>query len=127
MVSTSKDELYGIVTRVRQFLSDELELELNEDKVRVVDAYKGVEFLGAFIKPYRIYPSTRALHIMRGRLKSLDWSERPSRVQARVNSMLGALSHYDCYQIRKVLAYESRLREHGYVSEDCLKFYPHKI
>ena len=57
-------------------------------------------------------------------MKSLDWSERPDRVQARVNSMQGVLSHYDCYQIRKVLVFQGRLRDFGEVSEDCLRFYP---
>lgn len=127
VVASYKEELYDIVPKVRTFLSDALELELNEKKVRVVDAYKGVEFLGAYIKPYRIYPSTKTLRRIRGRLKSLDWKERPSRTQSRVNSLLGVLSHYDCYQMRKVLVYESKLRKHGNVSEDCLKFYPHKI
>ena len=124
VVAPSKEELYGLVPRVRKFLRDELDLELNEDKVRVVDAYKGVEFLGAFIKPYRTYPATRTLRRMRGRLKSLDWSERPKRIQARVNSMLGVLSHYDCWHIRKVLAWEGHLREFGEVTDDCLRFYP---
>jgi len=93
-------------------------------KVRVVDAYKGVEFLGAFIKPYRTYPATRTLRRLRGRLKSLDWSERPKRIQARVNSMLGVLSHYDCWHVRKVLTWEARLREFGEVTDDCLRFHP---
>ena len=124
VVSSSKEELYGIVPQVRKFLRDKLELELNEDKVRVVDAYKGVEFLGAYVKPYRTYPSTRSLRRMRGRMKSLDWMERPRRIQARVNSMMGALSHYDCYQLRKVLAYQSRLCEYGEVSDDGLRFIP---
>ncbi len=124
VVASSKEELYGIVPRVREFLREELELELNEGKVRVVDAYKGVEFLGAFIKPYRTYPATRTLHRMRGRMKSLDWSERPRRIQARVNSMMGVLSHYDCWHVRKVLAWEGRLREFGVVTDDCLRFYP---
>lgn len=124
VVATSKDELYAIVPRVRNFLKDALELELNEDKVRVFNAYNGVEFLGAYIKTYRTYPSIRSLRRMRGRLKSLDWSERPSRIQSRVNSMLGVLSHYNCYQMRKVMVYESGLRELGHVTDDCLKFYP---
>ena len=124
VVASSKEEIYGIVPRARDFLRDALELELNEDKMRVVDAYKGVEFLGAFVKPYRTYPSTRALRRMRGRLKSLDWSERPSRIQARVNSMLGVLSHYDSYQMRKVLVYQGWLSEFGKVTDDCLRFYP---
>ena len=122
--SESNRNLYGIVPRVREFLRGELELELNEDKVRVVDAYKGVEFLGAYVKPYRTYPSTRSLRRMRGRLKSLDWAERPHRIQARVNSMFGVLSHYDCYQMRKVLVHQGGMSEYGDVSDDCLRFYP---
>ena len=127
VVASSKDDLYGIVSRVRAFLREELGLELNEDKVRVVNAYKGVEFLGAFIKPYRMYPATRPLRRMRGRMKTLDWMENPRRIQSRVNSMLGVLSHYDCWHVRKVLAWEGRLREFGDVSDDCFRFYPDKL
>ena len=106
VVASSKEELYGIVSCARRFLRDRLELELNEDKVRVVDAYKGVEFLGAYVKPYRTYPSTRSLRRIRGRMKSLDWHERSRRIQARANSMLGVLSHYDCWHVRKLLVWE---------------------
>ena len=133
VISSSKEELYGIVPRVREFLRHELELELNENKVRVVDAYKGVGFLGAFVKPYRTYPATRTLRRMRGRMKSLFPAdatsaslpvERPQRVQARVNSMLGVLSHYDCWHIRKVVTWQAGLRRFGKVTDDCLRFYP---
>lgn len=124
VVASDKDELYGIVPMVRDFLREKLELELNEDKVCVTDAYRGVEFLGAYVKPYRTYPSMRSLRRMRGKMKSLDWTEKPCRIQARVNSMMGVLSHYDSYQVRKVLVHQSRLREFGDVSEDCLRFYP---
>lgn len=91
------------------------------------DANRGVEFLGAYVKPYRTYPSTRSLCRMRGRMKSLDWSERPSRIQARVNSMLGTLSHYDCWHMRKVLVWQGGVREFGEVSDDCLRFYPDEL
>ena len=124
VVSPSKEELFSIVPKARDFLRDRLGLELNEDKVRVVDAYKGVEFLGAYVKPYRTYPAARSLRRLRGRMKSLDWSESPRRIQARVNSMLGVLSHYDCYLMRKVLVHEAGLREFGEMTDDCLRFYP---
>ncbi|MBR0067607.1 MAG: hypothetical protein IJQ00_08420, partial [Kiritimatiellae bacterium] len=109
------------------FLRDELELELNEAKVRVIDARRGGEFLGAYVKPYRTYPANKALRRMRGRLKSLDWSEGPDKTQARVNRMLGVLSHYDCWHRRKVLAWEAHLREHGRVTDDCLRFEPDRL
>ena len=127
VVSSSKEDLYGIVPKVRKYLLDNLGLELNENKVRVYDAYKGVEFLGAFIKPYRTYPARRSLRRMRNKMKSMDWTERCDRAQARVNSILGVLSHYDSYQMRKMLIYQSRLRELGKVSDDCLRFYPDKL
>ena len=124
VVAPSKEELYGIVPKARAFLRDELDLELNEDKVRVVDAYKGVEFLGAYVKPYRAYPASRTLKRMRGKMKSLFPAESPRKAQARVNSMLGVLSHYDCWHVRKVLAWEAGLRKYGRVTDDCLRFYP---
>ena len=127
VVASSKEELWSIVPKAREFLRDELELELNEAKVRVIDARRGVEFLGAYVKPYRTYPANKALRRMRGRLKSLDWSEGPDKTQARVNSMLGVLSHYDCWHRRKVLAWEAHLREHGRVTDDCLRFEPDRL
>lgn len=123
-VGRFKEELWALVPRVRAFLREELGLELNERKVRVVDAYKGVEFLGAFVKPYRTYPAARTLQRLRGRLKGLDWSEGPRRIQARVNSMLGALGHFDCWHVRKGLVWNAGLREAGEVSEDGLRFRP---
>lgn len=100
---------------------------ISKYKVRIINAYKGVEFLGAYLKPYRTYPSTKSLRRMRGRMKTLDRSERPQRIQARVNSMLGVLSHYDCYQMRRLLVYKGRLRDMGEVSKDCLRFYPDRL
>ena len=124
IVGESKEYVKSLIEPIRAFLREKLQLELSENKTRVCNARHGVEFLGAFIKPYRTYPATRTLRRMRGRLKSLDWSERPRRIQARVNSMLGVFSHYDCWHVRKVLAWEGRLREFGEMTDDCLKFYP---
>ena len=126
IVSESKEYKYikSMIEPIRAFLRGKLQLELSVNKTRVCNARHGVEFLGAFIKPYRTYPATRTLRRLRGRLKSLDWSERPSRIQARVNSMLGVLSHYDCWHVRKVLTWEACLREFGKVTDDCLRFHP---
>ena len=133
VVAPTKEELWAIVPKARAFLHDALVLELNEKKVRVINAYHGVEFLGAFVKPWRTYPANRALRRTRGRMNSLfpavgngrpPMSEDPRCVQARVNSMLGVLSHFDCWHIRKAIVHKARLRRHGRVTDDCLKFYP---
>ena len=41
--------------------------------------------------------------------------------------MLGVLSHFDSYNLRKVLVWEAGLRRHGDVSGDCLRFSPDRI
>ena len=124
VIGNSREELWALVPKVREFLREELALELNEEKVRVTDARRGVEFLGAYVKPWRTYPANRALGRIRGRMKGLDWGEGPERVQARVNSMLGVLSHFDCYQRRRVLIREAGLGRRGRVSEDGLRYAP---
>lgn len=124
VVASSKDELYGLVPYVRKFLRDELELELNEDKVRVVDAYKGVEFLGAFIKPYRTYVASHTLRRIRNHLHAISPRMSMKRAQSVVNSSLGDLSHYDSYFVREVMNYKSGLSEFGRFSNDGLRFYP---
>lgn len=126
-VGKSREELWALVSRIREFLREELALELNEKKVRVTDAYRGVEFLGAFVKPYRTYPAARTLRRIRGRMRSLDRSEEPRRIQARVNSMLGTLGHFDCFQTRKVLIWKAGLRECGHFSGDWLRFRPDRL
>lgn len=118
----SKEELWALVPPIRAFLREELGLELNEEKVRVMDAYKGVEFLGAFVKPWRTYPAARTLRRLRGRLMGLDRREGAARTEARVNGMLGALAHRDCFLVRRGLVWAAGLREAGEVSEDGLRF-----
>ena len=55
VVSGSKTRLRKMIPLVRDFLREQLGLELNMDKVPIYSAYRGVEFLGAYLKPFRIY------------------------------------------------------------------------
>ena len=55
VVSGSKTRLRKMIPLVRDFLQEQLGLELNMDKVAIYSAYRGVEFLGASLKPFRIY------------------------------------------------------------------------
>ena len=67
MVSNSKSELRRAITEVDGFLSKHLGLSLNHDKVRIFNAYYGVEFLGAYLRPFRTYTGNRSLkRIKRG-------------------------------------------------------------
>ena len=102
IVSCDRRWLLSLVPRIREFLKEELGLDLHMGKVRISRASQGVEFLGAYIKPYRIYLSNDTLERIRQHLKELDFSD-PDKVQKTVNSYLGIMSHTASYHLRREL------------------------
>ena len=124
IVAETKDELKALIGPIRSFLRERLRLELSERKTRISAVRHGVEFLGAFVKPFRTYVSGRTLQRIRRHVNSVTARMRPARAQAIVNSSLGVLSHYESFCVRRVLVAKSRLGELGRVSEDGLRFYP---
>lgn len=109
---------------VRTFLRERLKLDLSENKTRICDVRHGVEFLGAFIKPYRTYVSAKSMRRICKHIHSVSTRMDRARAQAVVNSSLGVLSHYDSHNMRRVLIERSSLLEVGCVSEDYLWFSP---
>ena len=71
VVSGSKTRLRKMIPLVRDFLREQLGLELNMDKVAIYSAYRGVEFLGAYLRPFRIYVSKHCLARMNKRIVHL--------------------------------------------------------
>jgi len=124
IVGESKEYVKSLIEPIRAFLRERLHLELSENKTRVCDARYGVEFLGAFIKPFRTYVSSRSLRRIRGHLHSITPRMNRDRAQAVVNSSLGVLSHYDSYNVRTALSAKCRFSRVGTISEDGLRFCP---
>ena len=124
IVGKTKEELKALIGPIRAFLRERLHLELSDGKTSIVATRHGVEFLGAFVKPFRTYVSGRTLRRIRNHIHAIGPRMRQARAQAVVNSSLGVLSHYDSYCVRKVLVAKSRIGELGWVSEDGLRFYP---
>lgn len=60
VVGTGKAELRRIIPLAEAFLRNELGLSLSRNKIAIYSAYRGVEFLGAYLKPFRRYVSSRA-------------------------------------------------------------------
>ena len=102
IVSCDRKWLLSLVPRIREFLKEELGLDLHMGKVRLCRASHGVEFLGAYIKPYRIYVSKDTLERIQQNLKELDFSD-PEKVQKTVNSYLGIMSQTASYNLRRKL------------------------
>ena len=102
LVSDDRDYLESLIPKISSFLQRELGLEIHQNKTRIFDAYHGVEFLGAFIKPFRTYISSSSLRRIEKRVKSCDVIGN-KKLYLSINSFLGVLSHYDSYCLRRVM------------------------
>ena len=102
IVSADKDWMLSLVPKIRHFLKVELGLDLHMGKLHVSGVAHGVEFLGAYVKPYRIYVSNQSLRRIRRRIATLDTTDR-LRLWRTVNSLLGTLSHYASWHLRRRL------------------------
>ncbi|MDY6277803.1 MAG: RNA-directed DNA polymerase [Bacteroidales bacterium] len=100
VVGDSVAALCRIIPLARSFLRDVLGLTLNETKTAIYSAYRGVEFLGAYLKPYRTYVSNSCKKRMNRKIRALR-SKAPKDVFTSVNSYLGITSHYAAYNLRK--------------------------
>lgn len=102
VVSTDKAWLLSLVPDVQRFLSERLGLSLHMGKLIVTDIKYGVEFLGAFVKPYRTYASNDCLRRMERNIRNMSTKDDDA-VYRSVNSFLGVLSHHKTYRIRRRL------------------------
>jgi RNA-directed DNA polymerase len=59
IVHQNKEYLKSLIPKIRDYLHDELQLELHPNKIYLQHFSKGVKFLGVIIKPHRIYIASR--------------------------------------------------------------------
>lgn len=96
----SQAYLDDCAVRIGDFLGSELGLRLHPEKTRVLDAYEGIWFLGAVVKPWRRYAQNNTVAATRDYLQSLE--ERLAAGAdvdlganlSRLNSRLGYLAHF---------------------------------
>ena len=82
----------------------------------------GVEFLGAFIKPYRTYISNSTLNRVNKNLSDIN-SKDDIVIYRIINSYLGILGHYSSYKLRSsIFLHKRKLYNIGYFSKDLSKF-----
>lgn len=126
LIHTDKELLLSLIPLLRAYLKDQLGAILHPHKLELLYFRQGVSFLGAHIKPYRIYLKPRtfgnfstALH----RLKyDLDNAATPSKEQlfqlrSSVNSYLGIMRHYTCkHRMDKTISQNRYLFLYGYLT-----------
>lgn len=121
VVSRDRQWLLSLVPYIREFLKQTLGLDLHMGKLQIANAYYGAEFLGAYVKPYRIYVSNKSLertrqNILRLGLDDLEAAERS------LNSFLGMLVHVSSYNVRANLFLTPKILSIGNLDRDITKF-----
>jgi hypothetical protein len=113
-VHSDKEFLKSAVSKTRDYLRKELGLVLHPKKIYLQHFEKGVSFLGAFIKPYRIYigKKTKQNFFAKAKMwneaaekkRGLSGKEEAKKFVACANSYLGIMKHYDTYLLRKKIS-----------------------
>ena len=123
MVDPDREWLLAQVPQIREFLADELGLQLHMGKLHVREISQGVEFLGAFVKPFRDYVSRRTLERIEKQLIDMDLRNGEA-VSRTVNSYLGIMSHSASYRVRQQLFDTDNFARIVEIDGDMLKSKP---
>jgi hypothetical protein len=110
-VHRNKEYLKVIISRIRKYLQAKLLLDLHEKKTYLQHFNKGVKFLGAFIKPYRIYIDKRSKGNFYKKIKEINYilekqnyllnEKQIKKSISGINSYLGLMCHYSTFKLRK--------------------------
>ncbi len=109
LVHESQEYLASLIPVIRTFLSDELALELHPKKIFLQHYSHGVRYLGAVIKPNRVYVGKRTKSnfydsIMRHNAvvaEHVPSSAERAAFRASMNSYLGVMGHFDTRRLRR--------------------------
>ena len=102
VVSADKKWLHSIVPKVNALLSERLRLAFHDGKLKLTSIWHGVEFLGAWLKPHRVYVSRNCVGRM-GRKLDVLALENPEKWYAALNSYCGLLSHWNNFNVRQMM------------------------
>jgi retron-type reverse transcriptase len=116
-ISSDRQRLTDATPVMRDFLKEELCLDMHMGKTQIIDVRYGVEFLGAFIKPYRTYICNRSLSRIRQEAADVRHMGRGQAFRT-VNSLLGVMSHYSSYNLRREIFTQQHILRYGTFDRD---------
>jgi len=107
ILSNNASDLKEYIIIYKENLENELGLQLHPKKIILQHFSKGVNFLGATLKPHRKYVSNRAKINFKLRVKNwklFSQNNTPHyadlvQIRASINSYLGIMRHYRAYNI----------------------------
>jgi hypothetical protein len=138
IVHSNKDFLKALIPNLSNFLLSSLHLTLHPKKIYLQHYSKGVKFLGAVIKPNRIYIANRTkgnFYLAIKKQNRIIEHLRPSKEQldrflSSINSYLGIMIHYKSFHLRKSIISKNLSKEwlkYVYLNEGVSKFSKFKI
>ncbi|MCD4726649.1 MAG: reverse transcriptase/maturase family protein [Pirellulales bacterium] len=128
IVHPNQNYLKQIIPVIRNYLQSELKLTLHPKKIYLQHFSKGVQFLGAIIKPYRIYISSRTkgnfndlIHKWNNIINSKNnlSKEEKQMFLSSVNSYLGIMKHYKTGNLRSKIIFKKTDKKFWEYFEVC--------
>ncbi|MDP2903352.1 MAG: reverse transcriptase/maturase family protein [Methylovulum sp.] len=115
LVHQDKAYLKSLIPLIKTTLQEQLQLTLHPNKIYLQHYSKGVQFLGAIIKPQRIYIAKRTqgnFYMAIEKHNALVIEHKPSKEQqaaflSSMNSYLGIMKHYKTHQLRKRMLFKN--------------------
>jgi RNA-directed DNA polymerase len=111
LIHQEKKHLKKALYEIKNYLKNELELEVHPRKIYLQEVSKGFPFLGTYIKPYRIYSGKRlkknffqTIHQWNSSLEKRNYQvdqDFLKQFTASINSYLGMMIHYNTYRLRR--------------------------
>ena len=104
--SNDKKILKRLIPKLKNKLLNDLKLELHPKKIYLQHYKKGVQFLGAYIKPGRVYIGNQTkgnFYSKNHKFTEIEntTSSTQNVILTVVNSYLGLMRHFNSYKIRK--------------------------
>ena len=110
LIHPSHDYLIQLKQHINDYLRDELGLTLHPNKVSLQHYSKGFAFIGAYIKPGRIYPAKKLRCSFYKKIQFLNkqWQNNHKRINRKLiettlsslNSYFGLLKHFDAWRVK---------------------------
>ena len=133
LIHTDKEYLKTCIPRIRNYLKEELLLELHPNKIYFQHVRKGVQYLGAVVKPYRINIASQIKGnyyntiVAQNKIANQHVPTKEEQVTfvSVMNSYFGLMKHYSTFKQRKSILFNTMSAQwwnHVYLTGDIGKF-----